>query len=248
MQYKAYCFDLDGTVYRGNEPIASAVTFIHALQAKGIEPFFITNNSSKTVGELQATLRDMDIIAQADHIYSSALATAKYITENFEDERVLLIGSHGLQDALQRAGVEIVEQGGSIVVVGIDREVNYMKLAAAAIAVQHGATLLSTNQDVKFPTEFGFVPGNGAFTSLIANVAGVEPIYIGKPSPLMLEMISRDHHLRKQDMVLIGDNHDTDIMCGVTYGIATIHVDTGVTRSADAIHATHRVALLTDLL
>ncbi|HEY9571196.1 MAG TPA: HAD-IIA family hydrolase [Metalysinibacillus sp.] len=248
MQYKAYCFDLDGTVYRGNEPIASAVTFIHALQAKGIEPFFITNNSSKTVGELQATLRDMDIIAQADHIYSSALATAKYITENFEDERVLLIGSHGLQDALQRAGVEIVEQGGSIVVVGIDREVNYMKLAAAAIAVQHGATLLSTNQDVKFPTEFGFVPGNGAFTSLIANVAGVEPIYIGKPSPLMLEMISRDHHLQKQDMVLIGDNHDTDIMCGVTYGIATIHVDTGVTRSADAIHATHRVALLTDLL
>lgn len=248
MQYKAYCFDLDGTVYRGNEPIASAVTFIHALQAKGIEPFFITNNSSKTVGELQATLRDMDIIAQADHIYSSALATAKYITENFEDERVLLIGSHGLQDALQRAGVEIVEQGGSIVVVGIDCEVNYMKLAAAAIAVQHGATLLSTNQDVKFPTEFGFVPGNGAFTSLIANVAGVEPIYIGKPSPLMLEMISRDHHLQKQDMVLIGDNHDTDIMCGVTYGIATIHVDTGVTRSADAIHATHRVALLTDLL
>lgn len=248
MQYKAYCFDLDGTVYRGNEPIASAVTFIHALQAKGIEPFFITNNSSKTVGELQATLRDMDIIAQADHIYSSALATAKYITENFEDERVLLIGSHGLQDALQRAGVEIVEQGGSIIVVGIDREVNYMKLAAAAIAVQHGATLLSTNQDVKFPTEFGFVPGNGAFTSLIANVAGVEPIYIGKPSPLMLEMISRDHHLQKQDMVLIGDNHDTDIMCGVTYGIATIHVDTGVTRSADAIHATHRVALLTDLL
>lgn len=248
MQYKAYCFDLDGTVYRGNEPIASAVTFIHALQAKGIEPFFITNNSSKTVAELQATLEDMGIVAQADHIYSSALATAKYITENFAGERALLIGSHGLRDALQRAGVELVEQGGSIVVVGIDREVNYMKLATAAVAVQHGATLLSTNQDVKFPTEFGFVPGNGAFTELIAGVAGVEPIYIGKPSPLMLEMIARDHHLRKQDMVLVGDNHDTDIMCGVAYGIATIHVDTGVTRSKDAIHATQRVAQLTDLL
>lgn len=248
MQYKAYCFDLDGTVYRGNEPIASAVTFIHALQAKGIEPFFITNNSSKTVAKLQATLSAMGIQAQADHIYSSALATANYITEHFQGERVTLIGSHGLQDALQRAGIEIINEGGTVVVVGIDKEVNYMKLAKTAIAVQHGATLLSTNQDIKFPTEHGFVPGNGSFTELIASVAGVKPIYIGKPSPLMLQMIARDHHLRKEDMVLIGDNHDTDIMCGVNYGIATIHVDTGVTRSEDAQQATYHVKNLTQLL
>ncbi len=248
MQYKAYCFDLDGTVYRGNEPIASAVTFIHALQAKGIEPFFITNNSSKTVTELQATLLNMGIIAQADHIYSSALATASYITENFTGERAMLIGSHGLRDALQREGIEIVEHGASVVVVGIDKDVNYMKLAIAAVALQQGATLVSTNQDIKFPTEHGFVPGNGAFTTLIADVASVTPHYVGKPSPRMLEMIARDHHLRKEEMVLIGDNHDTDILCGVNYGIATIHVATGVTPSADATQATYRINELTDLL
>ena len=104
-----------------------------------------------------------------------------------------------------------------------------MKLANASVAVQNGAKLIGTNEDIKFPSEYGFLPGNGSFVRLVANVAGVEPVFIGKPSPVMLEVIQDEYGLPKEEMVMIGDNYDTDILCGIRFGCDTIHVNTGVT-------------------
>ncbi|MEG0259767.1 MAG: TIGR01457 family HAD-type hydrolase [Lysinibacillus sp.] len=230
--YKAYCFDLDGTVYRGAEGIPTAITFIHNLQERGIEPFYVTNNSSKTREQLQDALRKIGIEAPLTHIYSSALTTAKYIVSNLADKRVAMIGSEGLRDALANEGIELSEEDPEVFVMGIDRSLDYSALAKAAIALQNGAVFIATNQDVKFPTEHGFVPGNGSFARLVGEVASVEPTYIGKPSPVMLEVIAADHSFEKHEMVMIGDNYDTDIMCGINFGCDTIHVNTGVTPSA----------------
>ncbi|KOS71754.1 HAD family hydrolase [Lysinibacillus contaminans] len=230
--YKAYCFDLDGTVYRGKEAIPSAITFIHGLQEVGIEPFYVTNNSSKTREQLQLALRAIDIEAPLEHIYSSALVTAKYIAANYIGKKVAMMGSDGLRMALSNEGIAITEDEPDVFVMGIDRTLNYMALAKATIAVQNGATFIATNQDIKFPTEHGFVPGNGSFARLVGEVAGVEPLYMGKPSPAMLEVIAKDHGFEKSDLVMIGDNYDTDIMCGIRFGCDTIHVNTGVTTTA----------------
>ena len=230
--YKAYCFDLDGTVYRGKEGISSAITFIHGLQEVGIEPFYVTNNSSKTREQLQKALRAIGIEAPVEHIYSSALVTAKYIAANFAGKRVAMIGSDGLRTALFHENIAITEEEPDVFVMGIDRTLDYMGLAKATIAVQNGATFIATNQDIKFPTEHGFVPGNGSFARLVGEVAGVEPLYMGKPSPVMLEIMATEHGLAKEDMVMIGDNYDTDILCGIRFGCDTIHVNTGVTATA----------------
>ena len=252
MMYKAYCFDLDGTVYTGKEPIESAVTFIHQLQAQGIEPFYITNNASKTAEQFQQALAAIQIHAPITHIYSSALATGKYIAMNHAGKTVSMIGSEGLQDALARENVPVVEEGGDIFVIGIDQNLNYLSLAKAAVAMQNGAIFVSTNPDIKFPSEYGFLPGNGAFTELVSQVSGVKPLYIGKPSPVMLTIIQEEHGFAKDEMVMVGDNYDTDILCGITFGIDTIHVNTGVTSTAEAKlkqqQATHHVQTLTDLI
>lgn len=230
--YKAYCFDLDGTVLRGKTGIPSAVAFIHTLQARGIEPFYVTNNSSKTREQLQATLQAIGIEAPLTHIYSSALVTAKYIASHYPQQKVQVIGSDGIYTALTAEGIVLSEEQPDVLVMGIDREMTYAKLAAASLAVQKGAKLIGTNEDVKFPTEEGFVPGNGSFVRLVANVAGVEPLFIGKPSPVMLEVIQAEHSFTKEEMVMIGDNYATDILCGIHFGCHTIHVNTGVTESA----------------
>lgn len=227
--YKAYCFDLDGTVYRGNEGIPTAIAFIHKLQARGIEPFYLTNNSSKTRQQLQESLANMGVQAPTDHIFSSALATAKYVAHNFPGKRVALMGADGLRDAIAQEGIELTTEAPEVFVIGIDRQLSYTTLAEACIYIQNGAKPIATNQDIKFPTERGFVPGNGSFARLIGEVSGVEPVYIGKPSPLMLDVIAQEFDLAKEDMVMIGDNYDTDIQCGIQYGIDTIHVNTGVT-------------------
>lgn len=227
--YKAYCFDLDGTVYRGNEGIPTTIAFIHLLQAKGIEPFFVTNNSSKTTVQLQSTLAAMDVHVPQDHIFSSALATAKYVKMNYPFSNVQVMGSDGIRDALLTEGIHVSEGPVDVFVMGIDCSLNYKSLAEACLTLQNGAKFIATNQDIKFPTERGFVPGNGSFARLIGEVAGVEPIYIGKPSPIMLEIIAEEFGFVKEDMVMIGDNYDTDIQCGIRFGINTIHVNTGVT-------------------
>lgn len=232
--YKAYCFDLDGTVYRGGQGIQTAIDFIHQIQAKGIEPFYVTNNSSKTRQQLQNALSLLGIQAPVDHIFSSALATAKYVVTNYPNKRVALIGSDGLRDAMANEGIELAKETPEVFVIGIDRTLNYSTLADACVSVQNGATLIATNQDIKFPTEQGFVPGNGSFARLVGEVAGVEPIYIGKPSPIMLDVIAKEFGFAKHEMVMIGDNYDTDIQCGIQYGIDTIHVNTGVT-STDVV-------------
>ena len=228
-RYKAYCFDLDGTVIRGKTGIESAIRFIHQLQAEGIEPFYVTNNSSKTREQLQQGLRAVGIEAPLAHIYSSALTTAKYIAQHYKHANVQMIGSDGIRAALLAEGIELSDEQPDVFVMGIDRGIDYSKLANACVAVQNGAKLIGTNEDVKFPTEAGFIPGNGSFVRLVANVAGVEPIFIGKPSPVMLQVIADEFDLSKEDMVMIGDNYDTDILCGINFGCDTIHVNSGVT-------------------
>ncbi|EAZ85231.1 TIGR01457 family HAD-type hydrolase [Lysinibacillus sp. FSL M8-0216] len=227
--YKAYCFDLDGTVYRGKEGISSAVAFIHRLQQAGIEPFYVTNNSSKTREQLQDALMSIGISAPLEHIYSSASVTAKYVALHYTGKKVAMMGSDGIRQALLDENIVPVEDEADVFVMGIDRTLDYMALARATIFVQKGAVFIATNQDIKFPTEYGFLPGNGSFARLVGEVAGVDPIYIGKPSPAILEVIATEHHFSKEDMVMIGDNYDTDIMCGINFGCDTIHVNTGVT-------------------
>lgn len=232
---KHFLFDLDGTVYRGNTGISTAVEFIHKLQSIGLEPFYVTNNSSKTREQLQLKLQSIGIEAPLSHIYSSALATVKYVQANFTNAKVRVVGADGIRSAFKNASIPVYDEGPvDVVVMGIDRETNYTKLANLCLTVQQGATLIGTNEDLRFPTEEGFVPGNGSFVKLVAQVANVKPIFIGKPSPMMLEMIAEDHGLKREDMIMVGDNYDTDILCGIRFGCKTLHVNTGVTPTEEA--------------
>ncbi|RHW36806.1 TIGR01457 family HAD-type hydrolase [Lysinibacillus yapensis] len=229
--YKAYCFDLDGTVYRGKNAIESAVRFIHKLQMEKLEYFFVTNNSSKTPEQLQKVLADINIETPTSRIYSSALTTAKYVDLHYKDANIFMIGSDGIRSALEAHGLNIIdtdEARPDVVVMGIDRTIDYMKLVKASLAVQSGAELIGTNEDIRFPAELGFIPGNGSFVHLVGNVAQAKPTFIGKPSPVMLEVIQQEYGFQKEEMVMIGDNYDTDILCGIRFGCDTIHVNTGV--------------------
>jgi 4-nitrophenyl phosphatase len=228
-KYKAYCIDLDGTVYRGSEPIIETVNFIHRLQGDGIEPFFVTNNASQTPDQVKEKLFGFGIEAKRSHIMTSAMAAAKYIAIHYRGAAVSMIGERGLHDALIENGVEIVSSSNEVFVMGIDRDISYEKLAQACLDVRSGAVFISTNSDRAFPNERGLMPGNGAFTALVQVSTGVDPLFIGKPQGHMLEIIQLEHQFAREEMVMIGDNYDTDILAGIDFGIDTIHVNTGVT-------------------
>lgn len=228
-KYKVYCFDLDGTVYHGTEPVPEAVTFIAQLREKGIEPYYITNNSSATPEQVRAKLEAFGISAKVEHIMTSAIATAKYCREMYPNATVQMIGESGLEVALQAEGIEIVQDNGEVVVMGIDRQMSYEKFTQASLAIRGGAKFIGTNGDKAIPTERGLLPGNGALVKLVEYTTGKTPVMIGKPEAHLFRYIQQQSGVRKEEMVMIGDNYDTDILGGIHFGIDTVHLGGGIT-------------------
>lgn len=231
--YKVYCLDLDGTVYHGTEPVAEAVALIAKLQKSGIEPYYITNNSSATPEQVKEKLASFGIQTKPAYIMTSALAAAHYCKENYPGKTVQMLGEAGLEAALAAAGIQQVEEYPDLVVMGIDREITYEKLVSICLAIRGGAKFIATNGDKAIPTERGLLPGSGSFVKLVEYSTGISPIFMGKPESYMLDYIRERSGCEKKDMVLIGDNYDTDILAGIRYGISTIHVDGGVTSTEE---------------
>lgn len=232
-RYKGYFIDLDGTMYRGSEAIEGAADFVAALHHKQIPYLFLTNNSAKTQAAISEKLNKMGIRSTTDHVFTSSMATAKYIQEKDARAKCYVIGEEGLHRALKQEGLTIAADDCDFVVVGIDRDINYEKLATACLEVRNGAQFISTNSDIAIPTERGLVPGNGALTSVITVSTGIEPIFIGKPESIIMEEALSVLGLTKGETIMVGDNYNTDISAGINSGIDTLAVFTGVTSFED---------------
>ncbi|MGX4670026.1 TIGR01457 family HAD-type hydrolase [Cerasibacillus sp. JNUCC 74] len=229
-KYRGYLIDLDGTMYQGNEPISFASEFVHALKNNHIPYVFVTNNSTKTQEAVADKLRNMDIPATANQIVTTSLATVSYIKANYENPRCYVIGEEGLIQAFEQAGLKVVEdENCDVVVIGLDREITYKKLATASIAVRNGAKFISTNGDKSIPNERGLLPGNGSLTAVITLCTGIDPIFIGKPEAVIMKEALDVLGLDKDEALMVGDNYDTDIQAGIRAEIDTLMVFTGVT-------------------
>ncbi len=228
-EYKGYLIDLDGTMYKGTERIIEAVEFVQALQRKGIPYLFVTNNSSRTPEQVAAKLREFEIPATAQQVFTTSMATANYIEEQKPDASVFVIGEDGIIEACTNKGFTFKQEDADFVIVGLDRSVSYEKLSVACLAVRNGATFISTNGDIAIPTERGLLPGNGSITSVVTVSTQTEPIFIGKPESIIMDQAMKVLGVSKEETLMVGDNYDTDIMAGINAGVDTLLVHTGVT-------------------
>lgn len=231
--YKGYLIDLDGTMYTGDEKIEAAPRFIHALQERGIPYLFVTNNASMTQEEVAKKLKGFDIPARPENVFSSALATARFISQQKANARCYVIGEEGLIRAMQHEGLELVQGDADYVVMGLDRKITYDKLAEACLEIRKGAVFISTNSDLAIPRERGLYPGNGALTEAVAASTGVRPVYVGKPESIIMNEAIRMLGVEKSAIMMVGDNDKTDIQAGIQAGLDTLMVLTGVIRRED---------------
>jgi 4-nitrophenyl phosphatase len=228
-KYKGYLIDLDGTMYRGTECIVEARDFVKELHKRDIPYLFVTNNSSRTPEQVAKKLENFGIPATKEQVFTTSQATANYIFERKPNASVYVIGEEGIRTALEEKGFTFAEENAEFVVMGIDRSINYEKLAIACLAVRNGATFISTNGDIAIPTERGLLPGNGSLTSVVAVSTQVNPIFIGKPEKVIMEQALKVLGVPREDTLMIGDYYDTDIMAGMNAGMDTLLVHTGVT-------------------
>lgn len=227
-----FLIDLDGVIYEGLKPIPHAAHFIQTLQQKRIPFLFLTNNSSRTPETVCDHLQAIGIKAMPDNVVTSAQVTTQYIRTNGEGKRIYPIGGEGLSQSLKDEGFELVlsddDKTADFVVQGLDKQFTYEKMAKAVRHILNGATFISTNTDRLLPAENEFLPGSGSITAAIQNAVQVEPIVIGKPSPIMMQYALEKMGLPKEDVWMVGDNIDTDIAGGVAVKCRTALVLTGV--------------------
>ncbi|WP_046175622.1 TIGR01457 family HAD-type hydrolase [Domibacillus indicus] len=230
-RYKGYLIDLDGTMYAGTQVIPGAAEFIDRLNAAGLPYLFVTNNSSRTPEQVADKLVKMGIHTTPENVFTTSRATAQFIREEKPGASIYVIGEDGILNALTEYGMEVVtHEHPDYVVTGIDRGITYEKLAGACLAVRNGARFISTNGDIAIPSERGLLPGNGSLTSVVSVSTETQPLFIGKPEPIIMEQALEVLGTSKEETVMIGDYYDTDIRAGINIGIDTLLVFTGVTR------------------
>ena len=249
--------DLDGVLYRGRDAVPGVAAVLADRAARGDIVVYVTNNSMHYRADYVPRLEAMGAPVAADRIVSSARATALHLAHEPGVRRVLVVGAAGLRRELTDVGIEAIDAGeraellarrtaearvdGStvdefevagrpdVVVVGLDQEVTYGKLAVAAVAIRAGAQFIATNRDPALPTERSLRPGAGSIVAAVETTTGIRPISIGKPAPAILEEAARLVGARASDAVMIGDGLATDIGAAHAVGARSVLMLTGVT-------------------
>ena len=229
---KALLFDLDGTVYRGTDPIPGAAAFIAGLAARGVRALFVTNRANRGPDEVAAHLNALGIACHAGDVITSAEVAAAEVA----GQDVFLVGENALQAAVTTAGARLVSDpaAAEAVVMGFDRDLNLEKFVGATRAVLAGARLIATNPDALVNQEDGVTPGNGAFVAVVETATGARAQVMGKPEPAIVALALARAGVAPDEAVMIGDNLDTDIRAGQRAGLRTALILTGVSTAADA--------------
>jgi 4-nitrophenyl phosphatase len=235
-----YVFDLDGVIYRMDEPVPGAVEAVRRLKARGDSIYYLTNNSSRTRDDYARKLAAMGIEASREEVMTSAFALGQWFrARDAAGTGAFVIGESGLREEVTSAGLRIRDSAaeGKIdyAVVGWDRAVTYAKLAEAHRAVvEGGAQFIATNRDATYPDAGGrTLPGSGALVAALATCTGVEPVVIGKPEPFTLQLILERSGRTPGECIVVGDRLDTDILIGNRLGARTTLVLTGVHSESD---------------
>jgi phosphoglycolate/pyridoxal phosphate phosphatase family enzyme len=242
--------DLDGVVYRGAEPVPGVAAVLAARAVAGDEVVYVTNNSMWYRAEYVTRLSSMGAPVSPDRIVSSARATALYLRDlEPAIRKALVVGGPGLMHEIGDVGIEVIRSGDAgdrwaangrdaaaatgpvdAVVVGLDPEFTYARMAVASEAIRAGARFIATNRDPIYPLEHGFMPGAGSVVAAIVTASGVEPVSIGKPGPLLLQVAARAVGRDVADAVMIGDSLVTDVPAAVAVGARSVLMLTGISR------------------
>lgn len=218
---RAIVFDLDGTVYEGDNLVNGVFEAINNLRHQGFAIYFCTNNSTRTRKEIAEKLIRLGIETTSSSIYSAAYAAACYLA-NSNIERVSLFGTAGLRDELISAGLTVVDEldKGQALVVGLDPTICYSGMASFATLLDKNVPVIVCNRDRWFPGDKGELkPGCGIMAALVEALLGRNiDLVAGKPNTLLLEMLSRQSGLNKDELLIVGDSLENDIALADAFG------------------------------
>jgi NagD protein len=237
---ETYLMDMDGVLVHQERLIPGADQFIKRLQETGHRFLVLTNNSIYTPRDLAARLTATGLQVPEQAIWTSALATARFLDTQRPQGSAYVIGEAGLTTALHERGYVLSERDPDYVVLGETRAYSTEAITRAIRLIDAGARFIATNPDPTGPSPAGPQPATGAVAALISKATGIGAYFVGKPNPLMMRTALRAIDAHSEVTVMIGDRMDTDIVAGLEAGLETVLVLTGISSRADAERFAYR--------
>ena len=245
-EIKSWLMDMDGVLVHEENAIPGAARFLTALGERGLPFLVLTNNSIYTRRDLSARLRASGLDVPEESIWTSALATARFLESQRPGGSAFVIGEAGLTTALHSSGYTLTERTPDYVVLGETRTYSFERITSAIRLINDGARFIATNPDPTGPSADGALPATGAVAALISRATGVDPYYVGKPNPLMMRSALNAIDAHSETTAMIGDRMDTDIVAGLEAGLEAVLVLTGVTARGAAERYPYRPSRIVD--
>ena len=232
--------DMDGVLVHEEDPIPGAADFIEVLKDSGRDFLVLTNNSIFTPRDLRARLLRSGIDVPEDAIWTSAMATARFLSEQRPGGTAYVVGEAGLTTAMHDVGYVLSDHDPDYVVLGETRTYSFEAITKAIRLIEGGARFIATNPDPNGPSAAGTLPATGSVAALISTATGRKPYFVGKPNPLMMRSALNRLEAHSETTVMVGDRMDTDIVSGLEAGLRTVLVTTGSTRPDDVEYFPYR--------
>ena len=228
-QKNGFIIDMDGVIYHGNKLLPGVKEFVKWLIDEKKRFVFLTNSSERTPKELQEKLARLGINVEKNVFYTSALATAMFLSSQKARGSAFIIGEAGLINALYNVGYTMNNINPDYVVIGESRSYAYEAIERSVNLVLKGAKLIGTNPDITGPIENGIAPATKALVAPIELATGKNAYFVGKPNPLMMRNALKKLKCNREETIIIGDRMDTDIIAGIESEIDTTLVLSGIT-------------------
>jgi NagD protein len=238
--------DMDGVLVHEESAIPGADRFLARLRELELPFLVLTNNSIYTRRDLAARLRASGLDVPEESIWTSALATARFLQEQRPGGSAFVIGEAGLTTALHEAGYTLTERNPDYVVLGETRVYSFGRITQGIRLIAGGARFIATNPDPTGPTPDGPLPATGSVAALISRATNVAPYFVGKPNPLMMRTALNTLDAHSETTAMIGDRMDTDVVSGLEAGLQTILVLSGVTTRGEAERFPFRASRIVD--
>jgi NagD protein len=243
---ECWLIDMDGVLMHEGQALPGAAEFLSRLVERRRRFLVLTNNSIFTPRDLSARLARAGLQAPEDSIWTSALATADFLSSQHPNGSAYVIGEAGLTTALYEAGYTLTDVGADYVVLGETRTYSFEAITRAVRLVVSGARFIATNPDVTSPSAEGPLPATGSVAAMITKATGAQPYFVGKPNPMMFRSAMNRIQAHSETTVMIGDRMDTDVVAGIEAGLETILVLSGSTRATDVARFPYRPTRILD--
>lgn len=243
---------MDGVLVHEEQALPGAQTFIDRLREQELPFLVLTNNSIYTRRDLSARLSRAGLEVPERQIWTSAVATAQFLSSQAPEASAYVVGETGLTTALHEVGYTLTDATPDFVVLGETRTYSFQNITAAIRLIEQGARFIATNPDATGPSPEGPLPATGSVAALIREATGREPYYVGKPNPMMIRSALNQIEAHSETTAMVGDRMDTDIVAGMEAGLTTHLVLSGSTRRGEitefAYRPTNVVESISDLI